>query len=128
MIPYPLESIAAWRVDRRLSQRYALDFPADYKLLRRGSVECQGSGHTLNIASGGVLLATDSLVGFPLGSHIALAIRWPVLLDGRCPLKLVMRGRIVRRTGKCIAVHANQYEFRTGRRTQPVEVFANASV
>jgi hypothetical protein len=112
--------------DRRLQKRYPIDLPLDYKLKRLGAVLGTGSGRTLNLASHGVLIETGSLVAFPLGSAIELAIDWPMLLDGECRLKLVMRGCIVRLAGRCVAIQANQYEFRT-RRHEPARMLEAVS-
>jgi hypothetical protein len=42
-----------------------------------------------------------------------LVISWPCLLEGVCPLKLIMRGRIVRSDGQRVAMQAKFHEFRT---------------
>jgi len=81
-----------------------------------------GCGRTLNISSGGVLLETDQLL--PPTGIVELAIQWPFLLREVCSLKLVMRGRIVRRDyqTKATAVRAEFHEFRTaGVRTSKTE-------
>ena len=38
---------------------------------------------------------------------------WPVLLDGSCPLKLVVFGKVVRNDERITAIAADQHEFRT---------------
>ncbi len=106
-----LTSVAAYKSEQRSHQRYPIHFELDYKLIRRGRVEKQGSGRTLNIGSGGVLLETEGAL--PSGSAIELVIHWPFLLEGVCPLKLVMRGRIVRSDGLGVAVQTKHHEFRT---------------
>ena len=117
---------AEWQWDRRLQTRYPLDLPLDYKLIRLGNVLSTGSGRTRNLASGGVLIETSSPVAFPIGSSVELAIDWPILLDGECRLKLVMRGCVVRLAGRSVAIQASQYEFRT-RRLEPSRVLTAAS-
>ena len=118
-----LTSVAAFRSEQRAHQRYPIIFDLDYKLVRRGRVEHQGSGRTLNIGSGGVLLETEGAL--PSGHSIELVIHWPFLLEGVCPLKLVMRGRIVRSDAKGVAVQAKHHEFRTAgarvRKNKPSE-------
>jgi PilZ domain-containing protein len=101
------------RCDRRVNGRYPITLELQYKLLNKGRVEYLGIGRTLNISSGGVLLATDQLL--PPAGFIELAIQWPFLLREVCSLKLVMRGRIVRCDTNCkvIAVKADHHEFRT---------------
>ena len=97
--------------DRRSDRRYPIVLRLQYKLIRDGRVERLGSGTTVNISSRGVLFdANDRL---PTRSAIELALHWPVLLQGSCGLKLVMRGRVVRANNKAIAMFEEFREFRT---------------
>jgi len=105
----------------RLRKRYPLDLLMNYKVLRRGRVESQGAGHTLNIGTDGALVETAGLPTIVAGVEIVLTIDWPVLLGGKCALKLLMRGRVVWRVRRCIAVRADHYEFRTAR-ARPLSV------
>jgi hypothetical protein len=99
------------RADQRLHQRYPIILKVEYKLLKKGRVELVGSGRTMNISSGGIFFeAGDPL---PLNRRVELAMDWPFLLEGVCPLKLVMRGRVVRTDGQGIAVRIARHEFRT---------------
>jgi len=104
------------RFDPRAHRRYEISLSVDYKLLSQGRVKCQGSGQTLNLSTGGVCFqCVDPL---PAHSSIELMMEWPFLLEGVCPLRLVMRGRIVRIDGQRIAVRTQRHEFRTaGPRT-----------
>jgi hypothetical protein len=96
-----------------MNGRYPIALDVQYKLLRGDRVDRVGCGKTLNISSGGVLLETDQPL--PATGLIELAIKWPFLLREVCSLKLVMRGRIVRRDAstKVTAVRAESHEFRT---------------
>ena len=97
--------------EKRSSHRYPLQLEMEYRLLNRGRVERSGSGKTLNISSTGVFFeATEPL---PAGSLIELMMSWPFLLEGVCPLKLVMRGRVVRNAGTEAAIVTRHHEFRT---------------
>jgi len=98
-----------------LRKRYPLDLHVHYKVLRRGRVQFQGSGHTLNLGTDGALVETSSRPDITAGLEIVLIIDWPVLLGGKCPLRLMMRGRIAWRVDRCIAIRASEHEFRTGR-------------
>ena len=99
------------RVDQRLNRRYSITLEIEYKLLRKGRVERLGLGRTLNVSSGGVLFeANESL---PAGSSIEILMQWPFLLEGVCPLKLVIHGSVVRSDSRRIAVRAKHHEFRT---------------
>ncbi len=110
------------RFDQRANGRYPIALEVQYKLLRGDRVLRMGCGKTLNISSGGVLFETDELL--PPTGLVEVAIQWPFLLRKVCSLKLVMRGRIVRRDyhSKATAVRAQSHEFRTaGIRTSSRE-------
>ncbi|MGH9353784.1 MAG: hypothetical protein ACRD2G_16750, partial [Terriglobia bacterium] len=47
------------------------------------------------------------------GNRLELSISWPAQLNGKCALKLVARGRIVRFEEGRAAMEIHQYEFRT---------------
>ena len=101
------------RSDQRRHRRYRIKLELEYNLLNKKSVDQSGSGRTLNISAGGIFFETKDLL--PAGGLIALVMRWPILLDGTCPLKLLVRGRIVRTDAKGAAVKVRSYEFRTSK-------------
>ena len=106
-----LRFLESHRADQRSNRRYPIALDIEYKLLRKGRVERLGSGRTLNVSSGGVLFeAKDPL---PAGSSIEILMHWPFLLEGVCPLKLVIHGSVVRSDGKGVAVRSKHHEFRT---------------
>lgn len=102
------------RSDLRSQQRYPIALEVEYKLLHRGKVARQGSGWTRNISSGGVFFETSDEL--PSEGVIALVIHWPFLLEGVCPLKLILQGRIVRSSARGVAVETRHHEFRTAGR------------
>lgn len=97
--------------DRRVHQRFPMSLNVEYKFLIGGHVECQGFCLTVNISSHGTLLRLPN--NLPSLKSIDLSIKWPVLLRGTVPLKLVVRGRVVRNDGDSIAVKFLEHEFRT---------------
>jgi hypothetical protein len=100
--------------DQRLHRRYPIALDAEYKLLDRGQITQFGPGRTLNISTGGLLLeCSDPL---PPGRHVEVSIRWPFLLAGTCPLKLLIIGRTLRAQGQVVAIKTNRHEFRTAPR------------
>src|ERR1700676_3773465 len=99
------------RRDPRRHRRYPISLNVTYKLFHNGRIERLGSGQTLDVSSGGACFECGD--SFPSTGSIELTINWPCLLEGVCPLKLVMRGRIVRIDGQRIAVEAQHHEFRT---------------
>ncbi len=103
---------AAGLPDQRSRQRYPLELEVEYRLLRRsGSCQSIGWGKTINVSSGGVLFEAQGPC--PSEGLIEVLLNWPFLLEGVCPLSLLLRGPIVRKAGNQIAIHAKQHEFRT---------------
>ena len=96
--------------DQRNHKRFPISLDIQYRQLNRGRVAHHGTGRTINISSGGVLFDAES----PLlpGANVEIVVNWPFLLEGVCPLKLVMRGRVVRSEGVSAAVQMRQHEFR----------------
>jgi hypothetical protein len=105
------------RPDRRLRTRYPIRLDLQYKLLNRGPVKQTGSRRTLNLNSGGIFFETNDFL--PTRGLILLVMRWPILLDGACPLKVLVQGRIVRTDAKGTAVRVSSYEFCTGKVQRP---------
>jgi PilZ domain len=101
----------AHKSDKRTHQRYPISLDLEYKLLHRGQVQGLGFGRTVNISSGGVLIEVIDIM--PRGRLIELVVNWPFLLEGVCPLKLIVHGRVVRTDGRAVAVKAKHHEFRT---------------
>lgn len=103
----------ASETERRAKAR----FPIELKVLflsksRREGLS--GSGHTLNISSTGLLIASKSPV--PEGARLELTLDWPWLLDGVTPLQLVAESLVVRSNESAFAVAFERHQFRTRRR------------
>lgn len=111
----PIAARAAVRLhkfaEQRSHQRYPIELEVEYRLLTKGRSQNRGSGKTRNISSRGVFF--EALESAPAGSSIEIMLTWPFLLEGVCPLRLVMRGRIVRSDVRGIAIQTNYHEFRT---------------
>jgi hypothetical protein len=121
MSPAPAHARAARLLEtnpteHRSHSRYPIKLDAEYRVLKKGQVE-HGFGRTLNISSGGVYFETKAAL--PPSGPIELLVSWPFLLEGVCPLKLVMRGRIVRIDGKGVAIKFKHHEFRTAGTRSP---------
>jgi PilZ domain len=99
------------RLERRLHQRYPIALDLRYNLADERQITCLGSGRTLNISTGGILFETKDPL--PSSGEIDLALDWPRLLDHGCPLKLLVRGRIVRSDERGTAVRMLRHDFRT---------------
>jgi hypothetical protein len=103
--------------ERREHSRFALREAVRYRVLHKTAIGAFGSGQTLNMSSGGILFTTQE--GLPPGWLVELSVDWPAKLDGRCLLKLVALGRVVRAEPRCAAIEIEKYEFRT-RRCEPL--------
>lgn len=97
--------------ERRSDRRYDINLNVRWKLIRRRRVLDSGTGKTVDVSSGGLLIETDREL--PSGLNIELSIAWPVLLHNVAPLQLVVAGRVVRTTGQRVGVRMVQHEFRT---------------
>lgn len=97
--------------DRRGNDRFPIVREVRYKIMNpRGTVEI-GTGETINISSAGVLF--NAQTPMTPGKRLELSISWPAQLDGKCGLKLVARGRVIRCHGTKVAIEIDNYEFRT---------------
>lgn len=103
MFPGPSLSVA--QPSRRKHERFPFTAQAEYVVAGNRAMAT-----TRDISSGGVFLKTDEILR--LGESIQVLIDWPVLLDQRCRLRLVVFGRILRSNGSGTAVGITRYEFR----------------
>jgi hypothetical protein len=112
-MPWPeeLKPTVGINGDRRADRRYCLELELRWKLVRRRKVLDTGTGHTVDLSSGGLLF--DAKRHLPAGLNVELSVSWPALLHNVAPMQLVISGRIVRAQGTRIAVRTMQHEFRT---------------
>jgi hypothetical protein len=110
------------RGERRGTNRFPLHESLRYKVLfSKGETVC-GSGHTVNMGSGGILFTTEELI--PVGQSVEVSVDWPAQLNGVCPLKFVAVGRVVRSDSKQAAVRIERYQFKTRGRIAAVPMSA----
>lgn len=103
--------------ERRSSEQrqhlwYPIRLEVEYRLLNARPVVRAGFGRTRNISRCGVLFETNDTLP-PPSAEVEVLIQWPFLLDGVCPLRLVIRGHVVRTDGKTVAVRIKRHVFRT---------------
>jgi hypothetical protein len=98
--------------EQRQHLRYPISLEVEYRLLNGSPVVRAGFGRTCNISRCGVLFETDDTLP-PPSAEVEMLVQWPFLLDGLCPLRLVIRGRVVRTEGKSVAVRIKRHVFRT---------------
>ena len=101
--------------DRRAATRFPIERPVSYKYARGRAWSEANLGKTMNISSTGILFSGDC----PLipGKRLQIAISWPVQLDGKCGLKLVASGNVVRCSGNIVAAKIEKYDFHVQSRS-----------
>jgi hypothetical protein len=97
--------------ERRRSERFSIQREVRYKVFKKRRGSLVGSGKTINISSSGVLFTSDEVLR--LGERLELSISWPVRLDNKNALKLVVLGTVVRVTPGCTAMQIRHHEFHT---------------
>jgi hypothetical protein len=93
--------------DRRAGHRFPLRLPVRY----RSAGADWMLGESVDISRAGLLFTTPEAV--KPGDTVEASIAWPVFLDNRVPLQLVIEGPVVRSAGDLAAISFAKYEFRT---------------
>jgi hypothetical protein len=106
--------------DRRARLRFPLHRELRFKVLEDGRMLASGHGETVNMSSSGVAFQADS----PLvpGCFIELSVSWPVMLDGVCPMRIIVFGQVLRSEGQISVCTIEKWEFRTQARTANTQV------
>jgi hypothetical protein len=84
-----------------------------YVILSRGVEVATGSGRTIDLSSSGLSFTAEGRL--LTGQQLDVSINWPVLLDGRVQLQLIVSGSVVRTDGSVTALRIERHEFRTRR-------------
>jgi PilZ domain-containing protein len=100
--------------ERRAKLRFPVSREMRYKLLENGKIIATGHGETTDMSSGGIAFRTNAMA--EAGDYLELSISWPALLDDTCPMRLVVYGRLVRRSESLVVCSVEKWEFRTGSR------------
>jgi hypothetical protein len=69
----------------------------------------------MNASSTGIAFTCDRYL--PVDAAIEVSMSWPVALEGSCPLRLVVKGRVVRSDGATAACTIERSVFRTQARS-----------
>jgi hypothetical protein len=104
-------NVTAVAPDRRTSRRFPLHLAVRYRSVGPSVPSDWTVAESVNISSAGLLFKTAEAV-IP-GQAVEAFIAWPVFLDKHIPLKLAIKGRVVRNTGDHTAMCVETYEFRT---------------
>ena len=98
--------------ERRIRTRFPIEMDATF-WVKKGRTVVWTPGRTINVSSTGILVGTECLP--KLGCKIEVSLAWPCFLDSRVPLKLIVKGRVVRSKDGQVAIAIQQSEFRTAR-------------
>lgn len=91
---------------------YPLKLDLQYRTVSTGTrLPVSGAGRTITFGSREVVFAGDQSI--PANIGVQLSVAWPVLLDNRIRLQLVIEGRVMRVENGAVAVRISKYHFRT---------------
>src|SRR5260370_11042032 len=99
------------QAERRACARFPIVRDVRYRVV---GVEVFSRGKTVNMSSGGMLLAIDRVLSPRL--LVEVEVDWPVKLADQVSMKLVVRGRIVRSEKNDVALarlKISRYTFHT---------------
>jgi len=109
--------------ERRACPRFPIEQSVRYKQISADAV-LEGVGMTLNMSRDGILFTTEQALS--PDTHAIVEVSWPVLLEGRTPLKLVVRGCTVWCDEAKAAIRIQHHEFHT-KATQGLSQFATSN-
>ena len=80
--------------ERRASIRFSIERSISYRVVGRGPVGASGSGKTVNMSSGGMLIETEQVL-IP-GWRVEVEVSGPFQVDDQVFFKLFVTGKIIR--------------------------------
>jgi hypothetical protein len=98
------------RRERRSCARFPLNLEIQYSV-SHGSFRETGSGRIIDIGRSGLRFAASEPQ--VRGHRLEVAINWPVLLDGRVPLQLIVIGPVVWSSATETAMRIRRHTFKT---------------
>ena len=99
--------------NRRITSRYAVSAPLQYRAAAPTLESVWKSGHTRDMSAGGILI--DQPEAAPIGSTLELAIDWPGLYHGKPQVRLFVIGSVARADKRGTALRILSHEFRDVR-------------
>ena len=96
--------------DRRASVRFPLTLDVRYSVSHRGAPVETGTGKLIDLSSSGLRFLAQGHQ--EPGLKIDVAINWPILLDGRVQLQLMVKGVVVWSSGTATALQIQRHDFR----------------
>lgn len=112
-VVYSLRAMESEAEDRRGALRFPMALELQFREVGVGPYLAQGAGQTVDLSSDAIFF-TPSCALAP-GTRLEVSVQWPVRLEGKVPLKFVVRGVVMgyRRPHAVLAIQ--HYEFRTLR-------------
>jgi hypothetical protein len=98
------------RGDRRVNRRYELELQICFSYVDENGPNV-GCGVTVELSRTGVRF--QAIEAPPVGCSVEARVAWPFLLQGICPLEVVLTGVVVRSDADGTALRVRSYEFRT---------------
>jgi hypothetical protein len=98
-------------LEKRKSSRYPVHQDLQYRVVDHKEGASAGAGLTLDMSGSGIRFSIQE--GIQIGRVVEVSVDWPVRLDGTCPMKVVVVGRVVRSEAHWAALSILRYEFRT---------------
>jgi|SRR5579871_4510133 len=99
--------------ERRASVRFPMALNLSYRTAKLIAMPA-GSGETINMSSHGVFFVAEHSLAE--GERLEMALEWPAPVSRDVPLQLYVIGKVVRSSGRYIAVAIHHHEFRPARR------------
>lgn len=96
--------------ERRINKRYQVHLAMQYRVSRRGSLPCTGTGTTRDFSISGLSFRCRRTL--PVGAHIELNIDWPARHGDNDPIDLQLTGFVVRSDNGRTAVRITSHRFR----------------
>jgi len=97
-------------MERRAARRFPVALQLQYRAFRNAELLHEGSGRTVNMSSGGILLCAD--VHLEPGMRLEISVAWPVLDERKTHLQLLGAGEVVRTQETDAAIRIRRHEFR----------------
>lgn len=104
-------SIQVLHGDRRVDRRYESELPIRFEYVDGRNGLRVGGGATIDLSRGGIRFLTPDPP--PLQANLQAWIAWPFLLQGVCPLELLIRGQVISSGERGVVLRMRSYEFRT---------------
>ena len=93
--------------ERRAKRRFHMDQAIRYKILFGQQISEIGEGRTRDMSSSGIWFTTPSTLS--AGTPVEISMQWPVMLNERCAMKLMIFWCIVRCDERGAAVAIERY-------------------